>query len=172
MNKTVLQANEYNDYYQRYIDGVNPSHDLIEALQEGQKEVISYFNAIPDDKLDYRYESDKWSIKEVLQHMIDTERIFMYRCLRIARNDSTPLAGFDQNNYIDPSGAEDKTREQLVDEYSKNRENSIALLQGIPIEHLSFVGTASDSSLSARAAAFIVVGHDKWHLKIIEERYL
>lgn len=172
MKRTDLNPNEFSDYYGRYIQKLTENGELIESFERGKQKVIEFISAIPENKLDYSYEPNKWSIKEVLQHLIDTERIFMYRCLRIARNDSTPLAGFDQNEYIAPSGASMKTRVELLNEFKTNRENSIALLEGLSDENLKFIGKASGSELSARAAAFIIPGHDIWHMEIIKERYL
>ncbi|MDC1162182.1 DinB family protein, partial [Tenacibaculum sp.] len=113
-----------------------------------------------------------WSIKEVLQHLIDTERIFMYRCFRIARKDSTSLAGFDQNIYIEPSGAANKSIPNLLEEFRINRDNSISILQSLSEENLSFIGNSNDSKMSARAAAFVIPGHDVWHINVINEKYL
>lgn len=172
MKITDLKPSEFNEYYGLYINKLSPQATLLEAYTTGGERLLEFFTAIPKDKLDFRYEPGKWSIKEILQHLIDTERIFMYRCLRIARKDLTPLAGFDQNNYIEPSGAGSKTIDSLLVEFKINRENSIALLKSIPEAHLTIIGNASGHDLSARAAAFIIPGHDIWHMEIINERYL
>ena len=172
MQSTDLKATEFNEYYARYINMVPPTISLVDAYIEGGQETLDFFTNLPERKLDFRYASDKWNCKEIFQHLIDTERIFMYRCLRIARNDKTPLAGFDQNTYIDPSGASQKSIDALVKEYDANRNNSIQLLKSLSDMHLSNMGNASGSELSARAAAFIIPGHDLWHIGIIKERYL
>ena len=172
MKVSDLNSNEYNDYYGRYINLVSSALSLVEAYSKGREQTIRFFSDLPIDKLEYRYAIDKWTPKEIMQHLIDTERIFMYRCLRIARNDKTPLAGFDQNTYIDPSGANQKTMDQLLEEFDVNRKNSIQLLESLSEENLAFIGNASGSDLSARAAAFIIPGHDIWHCSIIKERYL
>lgn len=131
-----------------------------------------FINAIPDGKMTYRYQPEKWSIIEVVQHLIDTERIFMYRCFRIARNDNTELAGYEQDDYIIPSEANSKSKEQILEEFTTNRNNSISLLKSLSEKNLVFVGNANGGNVSARAAAFIVLGHDIHHTNIIKERYL
>ena len=172
MKRTDLKPNEFNEYYERYIQKLTDTIELIESFEYGKQKVMEFFNSIPEEKLNYRYEPKKSSIMDVLQHLIDTERVFMYRCLRIARNDSTPLAGFDQNEYIVPSGASKKTKDELLNEFKINRENSVALLKSLSDENLKFIGNASGSDLSARAAAFIIPGHDIWHMEVIKESYL
>ena len=134
--------------------------------------VIDYFSSIPKDKLEFRYQPKKWTIKEVLQHIIDTERIFTYRLLRIARKDTTPLAGFDQDIYVDPSEANNKSINDLIEEFSTTRLYTINLINSISNENLKNLGTASNSPVSARACAFILLGHSIWHINIIKERYL
>ncbi len=172
MFNTDLNSKEFNEYYQRYIDKLPSSIQLREGFVIGKKSVVDFFQNIDDDKLLYRYAPEKWSIKEVLQHLIDTERIFMYRCFRIARKDNTPLAGFDQNLYIEPSGADKKSKEDLLNEFLVNRNHSIQLINSLSDECLSFIGNASENDISARAAAFIVLGHDIWHMDVIKEKYL
>ncbi len=172
MRITDLKTNEYDPYYKRYIDKLSPTLNLREGFVVGKNSIITFFKHIPDDKLVYKYEVDKWTIKEILQHLIDTERIFMYRCFRIARNDKTSLAGFDQNMYIEPSGANNKSIDTLIEEYSIVRENSISLLTSITDDHLMFIGDANGGNMSARVAAFTIIGHEIWHMDIIKERYL
>ncbi|NAS10724.1 DinB family protein [Poritiphilus flavus] len=172
MNRSQLKKTEYDPYYWRYICKVPETADLIAAFTQGGIDMANFFKKIPAASTDFRYAADKWSIKEVLQHLIDTERIFMYRCFRIARKDSTPLAGFDQNIYIAPSGASSKSWEALLEEYEIQRRSSVSLLNSLDEDQLAFVGMANDNAMSARAAAFTVAGHEIWHKEIVEERYL
>jgi uncharacterized damage-inducible protein DinB len=172
MLKSELKPAEFDSYYQRYIDKIADTVSLRNGFDEGKKALINFFTAIPKEKLNYRYQPEKWSIKEILQHLIDTERVFMYRCFRIARMDSTPLAGYDQNIYIMPSGANEKSLEDLLNEFIINRNNSIALLQNLTDDHLKFIGNANGGAMSARAAAFTIIGHDRWHMQVIKERYI
>lgn len=172
MLKKELQSNEYNEFYKGYIDGISPETSLLEGLEEDEKMILDFFSSIPKEKWTYRYQPEKWSIKEVLQHIIDTERIFMYRFLRIARQDKTPLAGFEQDNYISPSGADSKLIESLLHEFTITRAYTLNLVTSVSNENLVNMGTASNAPVSARACAFILLGHSKWHIKIIKERYL
>lgn len=172
MKKQDLKLIEYNEYYQRYIDKVNDNTELKTGFEIDKKMVLDFFSSVPKEKLTYRYQPEKWSIKEVLQHIIDTERIFMYRFFRIARKDTVALAGFDQDVYIKPSGADTKSIEELLHEFTVTRLFSINLLNSITEENLSNMGTASNSPVSARACAFILLGHSIWHIEVIKERYL
>ena len=172
MKKQELQSNEFDEYYLNYLNLVPSETELISGLKEDQKMVIDYFSSIPKDKLEFRYQPEKWTIKEVLQHIIDTERIFTYRLLRIARKDTTPLAGFDQDIYVDPSEANNKSINNLIEEFSATRLYTINLVNSISDENLKNLGNASDSPVSARACAFILLGHSIWHINIIKERYL
>ena len=172
MKKQELQSNEFDEYYLNYLNLVPSETELISGLKEDQKMVIDYFSSIPKDKLEFRYQPEKWTIKEVLQHIIDTERIFTYRLLRIARKDTTPLAGFDQDIYVDPSEANNKSINNLIEEFSATRLYTINLVNSISDDNLKNLGTASDSPVSARSCAFILLGHSVWHINIIKERYL
>lgn len=172
MTISDVKPEEHNPYYRRYIDKLHTEIRLVESFTEGLENVMKFFLAIPENKLMHQYEHGKWTIKEILQHLIDTERIFMYRCFRIARRDTTSLAGFNQEIYIAPSGANHKSIEQLLDEYQTGRENSICILKSLSDDDLAFVGDANGGAMSARAAAFTIPGHDIWHMEIIKERYL
>ncbi len=172
MTTLNLKETEFDSYYRRYIDKLSKNIDLRNGFVIGQKNVIQFFEAIPKEKLDYRYALEKWSIKEILQHLIDTERIFMYRCFRIARNDKTSLAGFDQNIYIVPSNADSKSIESLIEEFVSVRQSSISLLNSLSDENLKSIGFSNEAAMSARAAAFTIIGHDIWHMDVIKEKYL
>ncbi|GAA3512341.1 DinB family protein [Aquimarina addita] len=172
MKTSSLSQKEFDPYYKIYINKLAPELDLRKGYAEGKKNVIQFFSNIPEDKLLYKYDEGKWSIKEILQHLIDTERIFMYRCFRIARNDKTALTGFDQDIYIEPSGADHKPLQALIEEYSILRDAFISFLNSVPDSQLEYVGNANGGALSARSAAFIMLGHEIWHMDIIKERYL
>ncbi len=172
MTTQDLKSSEYNEYYKRYIDKLSPKILLREGYKVGKDSVLDFFKSIPKDKLEFRYDIGKWTVKEVLQHLIDTERIFMYRCFRIARRDSAPLMGFDQDIYVEPSMANVKSIDDLLKEYEINRNNSIVMIDSLSDDDLKFVGIASDSPMSARAAAFTILGHDIWHMDVIKVRYL
>jgi hypothetical protein len=172
MTTNALQSSEFDPFYGRYIHTLDADLNLRDGFELGKKEVLSFFRNIPEHKHSFRYAPEKWSIKEILQHLIDAERVFLYRCFRIARMDRTPLAGFDQDSYIEPSGADHKTMDALLYEYEINRNNSIALLNSLTDAHLAFVGNSNGSPMSARAAAFSVIGHEICHMEVIKEKYL
>lgn len=163
---------EYNPYYNDYINKVPMELTLIEAYTKGENEVLQFFKNISSAKWDYKYQPEKWSIKELFQHVIDTERIFMYRCFRIARHDKTPLPGFEENQYILPSRACEKSVENLLEEYKSVRQSSIALLKSLNEEDLSCLGNVSGHNISARAIAFILLGHEIHHIQIVRRFYL
>ena len=172
MIKASINTNEYHEYYSRYLDLIDQNTELIEGYQKGKNEMIALINSVPEEKMTFRYQSEKWSIIELIQHLIDTERVFMYRCFRIARNDSTKLAGFEQDDFVKPSEADLKSKAEILEEFSINRDNSISLLKSLSDKNLCFIGNANGGNASARSVAFTVLGHDMHHINIIKERYL
>ncbi|MEP0266445.1 DinB family protein [Dokdonia sp.] len=172
MFTTDLNDSEYNPYYESFVRRINEKVSLVDALIAGKQEVASFFNTIPENKLDFRYEVGKWTPKEVLMHVIDTERIFSYRALRFARKDKVDLLGFDQDNFIPPSNADQRTMDSLVKEYQAVRSATIALFENFDDTMLKEVGMGSGSPMSVRAIGFITLGHEKHHVSLIEDRYL
>jgi len=166
-----LKSNEYFEYYSTYISKVDDK-ELIEGLVQNKKSIVAFLNSIDSKLYDFKYAYDKWTIKELIQHTIDTERIFSARALRIARNDQTSLPGFNQDDFNPNSGANNRTKEELINDYTASRINTISLFQSFSDEMLLRVGIASDHKLSARAAGFIIIGHENHHIQILKERYL
>ena len=162
---------EFPPFTQAYINLVK-GDSVVEVIANHTEELNSFYNALPEDKADYKYEAGKWTIKEVLQHVIDAERIFAYRALRIARKDTTPLPGFDENNYTANANANARTLASLKDEFSIIRRSTVLLLQSFNEDQLKQKGTASNHAVTVNAIAFILYGHLLHHKKIIEERYL
>jgi hypothetical protein len=171
MNVKDLKSNEYFEFYATYISKVGDTN-LIEGLIQNKKSVVAFLNSIDSNLYGYKYAKDKWTIKELIQHIIDTERIFSNRALRIARNDKTNLAGFDQDDFNPYSGANNRSKEELISDYTVSRINTISLFQSFSDEMLLRIGTASAHELSARAAGFIIIGHENHHIQILKERYL
>ncbi|MEZ4802649.1 MAG: DinB family protein [Gelidibacter sp.] len=171
MTAKDLQSNEYNPYYQTYINKTE-NLNLKDGLRHNFETVSSFLKILPADKLEYRYAEGKWTIKEVLLHLVDAERIFAYRALRIAREDQTPLPGFDQDIYVVPSKANDRSFESLINEYKTVRDATIALFDTFDQKMLTAIGTASNSPISVRALGFIIMGHENHHCEVIKERYL
>lgn len=164
------RANEFHSYYKSYIDLVE-SEDFLKTLQESTTTTLNLLNGLSDEQWNYRYAEGKWTVKEVLLHLIDAERIFAYRVLRIARGDQTPLAGFDQNEFIAAAKPESRSGQSIIKEYQTVRNATISLLENLDQAMLDQLGTASDSPASALAIAFIIVGHELHHGKVLRERY-
>ena len=162
---------EIPTFYQKYVEQVK-GDDIEDILDAARKESTAFFELIPPEKHDYRYAPDKWTIKEVLQHIIDTERVFAYRILRIARGDKTPLPGFDQNIFAQHAAVEKRSFYSLIAEYRVVRESTLLLLNNLSPEALERKGTASGAEFSPLTIAYIAAGHEAHHLRIIEERYL
>ena len=171
MKASQLPVKEYAEYFFPYIS-VLGDVTLIEELEISLHEFIRFVQNIPMDKFDYRYAEDKWTIKEIIQHVIDTERIFAYRALRISRNDQTPLPGFDENEYSNNTEANKRGLQDLLTELSAVRHSNIFLFKSFSEEQLQRTGIASNAGISVRAIGFIMIGHQKHHQKIFEERYL
>ncbi|MBU2951774.1 DinB family protein [Tamlana agarivorans] len=172
MKVTDLETSEYNIYYKTYIDKVPKSSKLIDGFECGREAVVSCFRSVPDDKLYYSYAPGKWTVKEVFQHIIDTERVFSYRCFCLARQEKTPLPGYEQDDYVPPSKANAKSMDDLIEEYEAVRRNTIVLLKSLSEADLKCVGTASGGNMSARAAAFIILGHEIHHLGVMKQHYI
>lgn len=171
MKVSDLQPTEYNSYYSTYIN-LNGDQSLLEGLKKGRNKTLEFFKSIPHDKLEFRYDVGKWSVKEILQHLIDTERVFAYRAMRIARKDKTALMGYDQDEYVKQSNANKRSIDELLSDFGLLRESTIQMFSGFSTEMLTQIGKASDNPLSPRAAGFIIAGHDKHHIQVIKERYL
>ena len=171
MNLSQLNENEYNPHYKHYILELG-NVDLFEILMVSSKELLETVKDLSEEKMVFRYEEGKWSIKEILQHLIDTERVMSYRALRFSRNDATELAGFDENWYVDNSNGNDRNSNDLVEEFTCTRRASISLFKSFSDEMLQLSGTANESDITVRALGFIIAGHQMHHLKIIKERYL
>ncbi len=172
MTRQELNTSEYNSFYEGYLSLVPGEVDLTYGFEVNTKAVLEFFRSIPEEKLNYRYAEGKWSIKEVFQHLIDTERVFQFRCFHIARHDKTPLPGFEQNDYIEPSKANNKSKEDLIEEFKAVRLGFVTLLKSLSKEDLKQVGVANSANTSARAFAFINLGHCQHHINITKERYL
>lgn len=162
---------EFATFYKGYIDLVS-GNQIIDSLTLGLKRVDPILRNLSSEQWDHRYEPEKWSIKETWLHVIDTERIMAYRALRMARGDSTPIPGFDQDSYVPLSGAESRSGNDILEEYHAVRAASIALFLHMNEDVLDRRGIASGYSFSVRALGFIIAGHELHHLQILQERYL
>jgi uncharacterized damage-inducible protein DinB len=165
------QANTYGDYYRNYISLVE-ENDLFSALENAVDRSLTFWSDLTEEQGNYRYAEGKWSIKELLQHIIDTERIFSYRALAFARGEQTPLPGYDENQYADNCMAGSRSLKEMVHELAMVRKSTIALFKSFDESILENIGKASGSNLSVRAAGFIIVGHEIHHMNVVKERYL
>jgi hypothetical protein len=164
-------SDEYLEYYGRYIAKV-PDGDIIETLSSQITGTGKFLRSIPESKGDHRYGPDKWSIREVIGHVSDCERVFAYRAMRFARADETPLPGFDENAYVANATFGTRSIDELVSEFEHIRHGSIHLLRGLDEAAWSRRGIANGAGISVRALAFILAGHELHHLELIRTRYL
>jgi uncharacterized damage-inducible protein DinB len=171
MTQKRPQKGEYADYYEKYIALV-PSGDFLEILEEQKQAMTRLLSPLSEQQGNFRYAPGKWSIKEVLGHINDTERIFAYRLLRIARGDQTPLASFEQDRYVETGNFSARRLADLLHEYTAVREATIALIRSMDDAAWLRRGVASQKEITATALAFIIAGHDRHHRMILEERYL
>lgn len=166
-----LTNKEYHEYYIPYVN-ILGDVELIAELKESKNSFVNFLKELPAGKLLFAYASNKWTVAEVILHIIDAERIFQYRALRFARKDSTSLPGFNENDYVPTSNANTRSVESLINEFVSVRESSISLFETFTEEMLSSLGTASNTPMSVRALGFVISGHQRHHQRIITERYL
>ncbi len=166
------QKNEYpqHKYFSRYIE-YSDAQDVIVLLKNQQEEVMQLFQNLPEDKQNYRYAEGKWSVKELLGHITDTERIFSYRSLCIARGEQASLPGFDEEAYMAMANFSEQSLADLLEQYRLVRCGSIALYASMTDEIAARMGNANGFSVSARAYAWAIAGHEAHHLTILKERY-
>lgn len=172
MKPSQLQPSEYASFYGAYIAQVSHEYTLVEELEISVHRLVKFVREIPMDKFDYRYAEGKWTIKDIILHLIDAERIFAYRALRFARNDKTELPGFDENNYVDEANANSRSIQDLLTELLVVRQSTLSLFKSFSEEQLLRVGIASNNPMSVRALGFVIIGHQNHHQKIFQERYL
>jgi hypothetical protein len=163
--------NEYAAYYETYVSLVEES-DIVSAMRNQADELREIFSQMSDEQGLYRYEKGKWSIKELLGHLIDGERVFAYRALRFARADKTELAGFDQDPYIENANFDAVKLQDLLEELLSLITANTLFFNNLDDEMWSRTGVASENEISVRALAYIMVGHIRHHVKILKERYL
>jgi uncharacterized damage-inducible protein DinB len=172
MKPTQLNSTEYAPFYADYIAKVSDEYSLVEELEISLHRFIKFVQDIPMDKFDYRYAEGKWTIKDIIQHLIDAERIFAYRALRFARNDSTDLPGFEENDYVDEANANSRSIMDLLTEMSSVRHATLVLFKTFNEAQLLRIGTANNNKMSVRALGFVIIGHQNHHQRVFEERYL
>lgn len=165
------QTNEYAAPFAKYIDLV-PEGDLVSILVEQSEQLVQLLSGVSEEQSHYRYDEGKWSIREVLGHVIDNERVWTYRLLRIARGDQMSFPSYNENQFMANSRFDAIPLSELLDEFVSLRKSAVYLLKGLPAEAWDRAGTLYDHPLTTRAAAAVVAGHEKHHCNIIRERYL
>lgn len=166
----LLEPSEFNPYFAKYIN-LAFSNDITESLAKAMVATHDFFEGIPAEKLNYRYEEGKWTPLQVMLHIIDTERVFAYRALYFARSTGGKLIGFDQDEFVENT-TNDLHIEHLLKEFIAVRTATITLFKSFDEISLKKIGTASGNRLSVRAAGYIICGHEAHHIDVIKERYL
>lgn len=161
---------EYAPFYAGYVADV-PETDVVAVLRASGRDIVAALAAIPEARGGHRYATDKWSVREVVGHMIDAERIFVYRALRLARADATPLPGFEENDYVRAAGSDARALADLIDELRAVREATVRLFASLPDKAWGRRGIVNGREVSVRALAFITAGHARHHLAVLRERY-
>lgn len=165
------QASEYAPYYERYISQV-PDGNIVGTLDRQLEETLALIRGIPESRGDFRYADGKWSIKELIGHVIDCERVFGYRALRFGRGDATPLSGFEQDDFVRGAEFNKRSLSDLAGEYEHVRRATISLFASLEASAWDRRGTANDNEVSVRGLAFITAGHERHHVEILRTRYL
>ena len=161
---------EIPEFYQKYVQAVQYD-ELIPALINSGNEMVELMKSIPEASGDYKYGPDKWTIKEVLTHIIDAERVFAYRALRFSRNDQTELPGFDEQLWTPESNASNRKIYKIIEEYNNLRASTVDLFGSFSADMLKRRGSANGSFMTVQAIGFVIVGHETHHRKILNERY-
>ena len=165
------QPGEYAPYYEKYLSQIE-SNDILSTLDDQRRQMLLLLSGRTEADGDLRYAPDKWSLKEVLGHINDTERIMAYRALRIARGDATPLAGFEQDDYVRNGPFSDRSLADLIEDYIAVRRATITLFRNLDDAAFARRGVANKNDVTVRALAYIIAGHELHHRRIIEEKYL
>ena len=161
---------EYFEYFGKYIALV-PDEDALAALRDQLEDTLKLLRPLDETRAKHRYAPDKWSVKEVLGHLTDAERIFAYRALRIARADTTPIEGFDENAYVPPAHFDARPMDDLIEDWERVRDATLSLFSGLDEDALLRRGTANGKTISVRAIGWIIAGHERHHRGILIERY-
>ena len=172
MVRTDIGAADCPEFYRGYLATLPEDEELLSLMKRQHKNFPQFLRSIPEDLWDFRYAEGKWSVREVLVHVLDTERVFQYRALRFGRKDSTALPGFEQDDWAPNSNADRYTAEQIIASYEAVRASTIDLYRTFSEEDLRWRGTASGNAMSVGAIGFMICGHQRYHRDILRERYL
>ncbi len=164
------RPDEHAVFYQTYVDEA-PEGPLLESLAVQGRRAQELLAGVDEERAGFRYAEGKWSVKEVVGHLIDAERVFAYRALTAARGDRTPLPGFDENEYVAAAGFDRRPLAELAAELAAVRAATVALFSGLAAEETARRGVANGTEISVRALAWIIAGHQRHHLRVLGERY-
>jgi uncharacterized damage-inducible protein DinB len=170
-NVSRPEETEYLSYYGKYVSLVGDAN-VLDTLSKQLDETLGLLRSIPESQAGFRYAPGKWSIKELVGHMIDTERIFAYRALRFARNDRTPVPGYEQDDYIRHASFDDYPLDDLAAEFASVRQSTLFLFRHLDEEAWMRRGVANESEVSVRALAYIIAGHELHHREVLRSKYL
>jgi uncharacterized damage-inducible protein DinB len=170
VSQTRPQSGEYASYYEKYVSLIS-SDDIFGVLEAQRLQTGQLLGARSEREGNFRYAPDKWSVKEVIGHVSDCERIFMYRALRISRADRTPIEGFEQDDYVRNGDFGSRTLAEIADEFDAVRTSTLALLRSLNDEAWQRSGIANKNEVTVRALAYITAGHELHHRRILEEKY-
>ncbi|MNI25650.1 DinB superfamily protein [compost metagenome] len=166
------EKSEYLEFQVPYVSLVPPEGDLTDILRQQSKEVFELLEGLSEEQGSYRYAPEKWSIKEMVGHLTDNDRIMTYRLLCFARGEQAPLPGYDEKDYVAAGDFDRFTLKQLLLHYRIVRESTLALLESLPADAWTRAGNFFDVPMTARAQACVIIGHERHHLNILNERYL
>jgi len=165
------QPTDYAAYYEKYVSLITGT-DILGTLEAQSMLMTQLLGARSEREGNFRYAPDKWTVKELVGHIADSERIFAYRALRIARADKTPIEGFEQDDYVKNGGFNDRTLVELAEEFAQVRGATLALFLGLSGDAWQRRGVANKNEVTVRALAYIIAGHELHHRRILEEKYL
>lgn len=165
------KADEHHEYYGKYVSRV-PDGDLVSHLREQSIETVAMLQSLSPERANYAYGPGKWTIKQVVGHVIDCERVFGYRALCLARNDKTALPGFDENTYVDNANFTTRSLADLLDELQVVRASTIHFARNLDADALVRRATVNGTEMSVRALLYIIAGHERHHVDLLRERYL
>jgi hypothetical protein len=164
------QSGEYAPYYERYISLIE-DNDILATLDRQRREMVLLLSGLSEEQGDFRYAPEKWSAKQVLGHVCDTERVFAYRALRISRGDATPMEGFEQDDYVKNGPFARHVIAEVIEDYIAVRRATISLLRSLEAAAWSRRGVANKNEVTVRALAYTIAGHEAHHRRILEEKY-
>ncbi len=172
MELSQLDKTEFKEFYGIYLNQLSENTRLLDELKRGKEVFKNFIENLPEEKGLYKYDVDKWTIKEVLVHVIDAERVFQHRAFRFSKQEGVSLPGFDHNTFVKNSRINNRSLQSILKEYSGVRDVSITLFETFNDDELRLKGTASDIQWSVGGLGFVINGHQKHHLKILQEKYI